>query len=169
MLTLSYLLIFPAWRYYDGRGYPKSEVAGWVIGAALGALTFGLDAPWQQMVYGAAIGALATWCIVAAYKQTPKGWRSYRSMALRSKSALAIPAVAFVASQFGVDVGPNTVFVVAMCFAANVTQVPLRRHQRTVDETPAEKRPKYGKYMAEICETWEALWIGGALALLGAF
>ena len=39
------IVIMVAWRLYDGRGYPLSEAAGWVIGTALGALTFGLDAP----------------------------------------------------------------------------------------------------------------------------
>lgn len=149
---------FMGWRWYDGRGYRLSEAIGWSFGALLGATTFGLDV-WQQMAYGACVGLLATWCIVKGYN----GWASYMPMLRRSWPAAGIPPVVAVAGLLGLDVSAfHAVAAPAMCVAANVTQVPLRRWQDRATGT-------LGKYSAEICEIYEAAWIGSAIVLMGIF
>lgn len=159
MYEVSAVLMFMVWRWYDGRGYRLSEVIGWALGAGLGATTFGFDVSWQQMAYGACVGVLATWCIVKGYD----GWNVYRPMLIRSLPATLIPPVAVVAGLLGLDVSSfHAVAVPAMCLAANLTQVPLRRWQDRATGT-------LGKYSAEICEIYEAAWIGAALVLMGVF
>jgi len=142
--------IMVAWRFYDGRGYPYSEAAGWVIGPLLGALAFGIYAPLETMVYGALQGALATWCIVRAYK----GWDQYMPMLRRSWPAVGVVLLGFLAMVLGMDVGPVFILSAVMCVIANVGQVPFRRKLHI-------------QYTAHICEAWEAAWVGIAIAVLG--
>jgi hypothetical protein len=149
--------IMVAWRLYDGRGYPLSEAAGWLIGPAIGALAFGLDAEWGEIIHGGTVGLLATWCIVGGYD----GWDRYGPMLWRSHPAALILAFAGLDWWIGI-VEPNgsIVLVAAMCVAANVTQVPLRRWQ-------ARATGVLGKYSAHICEAYEAVWIGAAIGMMG--
>lgn len=159
------IAVMVAWRLYDGRGYPFSEAASWVIGVALGAFTFGVGVTWWQMLHGAGVGVLATWCIVRGYN----GWDDYRVMLFRSLPALfIIPWCVAAHLLFGVPLSPAVAAVITfMCIAANVTEVPLRRWQHRMDATLPSKRPFFAKWSAHISEGYEAAWIGAAIAVAG--
>lgn len=156
-------------RLYRGRDINKfSRPLTWATGTIVGATSWGFDASWGQMVYGAAIGALATWCIVWTYKNTPEGWRNYKSMLIRTTPAAGIPVVVVAASLLGLQVGPfEAVCVPVMCLIANLTQIPWRRLQQSVETWT--KQPWYGKYMAHIAEGYEAMWVGSAIVLIRVF
>jgi len=183
---MEYLAIIIAtiiWRVYDGRGYRLSEAMGWTLAFILGSvISVGHDAP--TGLYNIAVSVIAFWCIIRGYDRTvdPEGWRSYRVMAWRSLPAVLILPIAmghfWATGRFLGDF----VLITAMCFAANLTQVPLRRYQLRLEALEDARRKRFiaeggfmddykpgliARYIAHFCEGWEAAWIGAAIALRG--
>jgi len=166
-----YVIGLVLWRLYDGRGYRLSEIIGWFLALAAGALVFGLAVPWQQMVYGGGMGIVAVWCMVKGYN----GWDQYLPMFRRSLPALLMFPWGFVCQEgLGADVNFLTLtIVVILCFAANVTEVPIRRWQHRMDAKwggkPKSEIPLPARFTAHIAEGWEAVIIAIALALLNVW
>lgn len=139
---LSKIIALVSWRLYDGRGYPLSEIMGWVLGVGLGAFSTGYGNEWYEWFYGAGAGAIIIWTIIKGYD----GWDEYKAMFIRSTPSLLLIPWCIVWQTFNTW----TIALVVLCFAANITEVPIRRWQHRTE----------AKWSAHIAEAWEAVWIG---------